>query len=175
MKQIKRFVFSWITSLWWMAPGPTKCHVEGLKRHGEVRRWSSQVLDVTGGAATWFPSPYSKVDAFLFCYKQSFHISSCPPQVTFGSWWSELQIPPSQRFPYVKRIFRFKEFRTYCGGKVTWYLSGAELGLHLVFRYLKKKTLLIIWRMFSSTLSSLSGIQRELQLLSSTPLVLATQ
>lgn len=49
--------------------------------------------------------------------KSLLYISSCPPQVIFGSLRSELQIPPNQEFPHVKRILRFKEFGTYLGGK----------------------------------------------------------
>lgn len=67
----------------------------------------------------------SKVEAFLVLLKGKLLlcISFCPSQVTFGSVCGEIQMPPNQRFPHVKKkvFFFFKFSRSFQG---VWDILG---------------------------------------------------
>ncbi len=130
-------------------------HQVSWRRTGAPRRGQETELTGTGcqrRSCHFVSSPQSKVDAYLFCCKESHFSTSVPvlPKWSLAPGEAELQIPPNQQFPHVKRILRFKDFGTYWG----------EGGDHLIFvrwrvgvapgvkMFEKKKALLISWHMF---------------------------
>lgn len=137
--------------------------------------WSTTERSGDGAHRNWISVeassfPVHKVKWTLSC--------SIARKVTFPyqflSCPSDLQLLVKQaaktsqsRIPFP--ILRFKELGTYwLGGKITCFLSGGELELHIVVRCFKKQSALDkLTYMFKSTLSSLSGVKREVQLLSS--------
>lgn len=129
-----------------MVPGPTKCPSGGRERHREVRRRSSQELDISG--SQFASSPQSKVDTFLFYSKGSNLSLSVPvlPKWSLAPGEGSFKYLPIKDSLIWSKCWDLRSLEHVAGGGdhllfVSWRIGVAPSGQ--MFR--KKKALLMCW------------------------------
>lgn len=140
----------------------------GAPRRGQERRWSSQELNVSRGARTLFPLLKVKWTLSSSAERKAASLHQFLSSQS-GFWLLKKRVTSTSQSTLPSSEVNFEIYGVWdiLGGKDHLIFVRWRVGVAPSVSDVLKEALLISWHMFRITLSSLSGVNRDVQLLCS--------